>query len=796
MTKKYAGNNLNELQNVTNEMFLQAIFGDDWGSAHVTAFVNDPSDIHQEFRGACWGGGAAKTRLPLMCAGENQYFTISLFDLDNENKPRRQKALFNSTWVIVADDIGEKIGFDDAAKLPPPSYKLQTSQDSEHWGWILETPCEVRSQVENLVDGWVSQGLCSEGVDTGMKGVTRYMRLPAGSNTKEKRRNSEGMAFKCRLLDWQPDRMYSLNDLASPFGIDIDADRNETVGRGVLPSDLAALRHPILDLVDVESVTSDNWLRLAVCPNSDKHTDGVDGSAIQIQEDGRVEFSCHHGSCQGDKTGKKLTGPMVVKLLDKKHEGFEKKYFQHMTDLKAQGMKALIAATTATMGDDEDLDRLMLGGDGAVQELVRGMNPKDYVFMKGSGTYYELSTSTDMSSSSLDSLWLSEHSGGKGDPKASRLFDLSKDRETMTADGFLWMPDTLCQVPPRVIKHDGRQLINEWRGLALSPIEGDISPWLALIEYLIPDAHQRKCVIQWMTNLFTNIGSKPSWQLLIRGSLRNGKDSLIRPLAQILGSRGASDIRGEDIDAGWGDPFYAKKLTVFQEIWRPNDRQFANTLKTYCAPTATGTRDYNIKKGGVKSGIDCSAVIGMSNHRACLAVDQGEERYFVIDCFIPPLEADFYRAYYAWLDAGGAGALLHYLLNDVCMKDFNAGKLPFLTEGAAELMTLARPDFEHAIEDLIAESKGVFALPVFTFDQAKEFLLAKGHKMGRNSLSTALANTGYFKHKGVKKVSGKTQTTPTFFTCDAMQGYSARQIFETYYNTLDKQKNLADFVAA
>ena len=58
--------------------------------------------------------------------------------------------------------------------------------------------------------------------------------------------------------------------------------------------------------------------------------------------------------------------------------------------------------------------------------------------------------------------------------------------------------------------------------------------------------------MQWMANLFLNIGEKPSWQLLIRGSLRNGKDSIIRPLAQILGARGASDIRSEDIDAGWG----------------------------------------------------------------------------------------------------------------------------------------------------------------------------------------------------------------------------------------------------
>ena len=71
MTNTRMRNNLNALQNVTNETFLAGIFGDDWGLAHVTAFSNDPSDIAKEFRGACWGGGAAKDRLPLMSSGEN-----------------------------------------------------------------------------------------------------------------------------------------------------------------------------------------------------------------------------------------------------------------------------------------------------------------------------------------------------------------------------------------------------------------------------------------------------------------------------------------------------------------------------------------------------------------------------------------------------------------------------------------------------------------------------------------------------------------------------------------------------
>jgi len=88
----------------------------------------------------------------------------------------------------------------------------------------------------------------------------------------------------------------------------------------------------------------------------------------------------------------------------------------------------------------------------------------------------------------------------------------------------------------------------------------------------------------------------------------------------------------------------------------------------------------------------------------------------------------------------------------------------------------------------------VFSLPVFTLAQAKAFLLANGHKMGRNSLATALSNTGYHKHRGVRKIDGKTKTTPTFFSVDALEGRSSRDVYDAYFGALDNQKELSKFI--
>ena len=83
----------------------------------------------------------------------------------------------------MLDDVKEKLNLEEVNRLPAPSW-VETSKGSEQWGYILTEPCTERHQVENLLDGLVANGLAPDGRDPGMKGVTRYVRLPDGYNTK------------------------------------------------------------------------------------------------------------------------------------------------------------------------------------------------------------------------------------------------------------------------------------------------------------------------------------------------------------------------------------------------------------------------------------------------------------------------------------------------------------------------------------------------------------------------------------------------------------------------------------
>jgi hypothetical protein len=286
---------------VTNSEFLTALFGEHAPWVHVTDFPYDPGDIPKDKHLIAWKGDYF-SRYNIQ-PGSNQYFTISNFYCDDEGQARRRKALFRHTPVIVLDDVKEKLSMDEVSKLPSPAWILETSQGSEQWGYILNEPCEDRSRVENLLDGLVANGLAPEGRDPGMKGVTRYVRLPEGSNSKASK-SINGVPYKCQLTLWEPTRRVTLEQLAAPFCVDLDRVRRESRIDGAA----AVSDHPLInipEIIHIKEVRSDGRFDIT-CPWVEDHTGSDDsGSAVFTNADGSIGFKCHHGACQ-ERTGRDL----------------------------------------------------------------------------------------------------------------------------------------------------------------------------------------------------------------------------------------------------------------------------------------------------------------------------------------------------------------------------------------------------------------------------------------------------------------------------------------------------------
>jgi len=780
--------------NVTNEQFLEAIFGDEWGKAHVTSFLDDPSNITSDRRGLCWAGGAAEYRVARMSSEENQYFTISLFHKAEDGKAVRRKAKFDACFVIVADDVAEKLPLDRVEMLPEPSYKLVTSKGSEQWAWILKDPCEDRAMVENLLDGLVAKGLAPDGNDPGMRGVTRYVRMPNGSNTKAKR-IINGKTFKCYLTSWEPNNLYTMDQLAKVFDIDLFAERAEASVDALAVDNPLVARHPILKHVNIDTVGNDNWIRID-CINAEAHSvDDPTGAAIRIAPDGSVQYQCHHGHCSGDGQNRKITGTRAIEILDAKlnaNGSFIAEVNAYKMDIALERTKQLSEALSEEPIDGGDV---VVDGEfenGAEENKPpEGFDPMRYIFIAPENNFYDIVSGMTLPPKGLDNLFMRQLPGGKAGPTASRLLLTTMDPKLSSADGIGWRPTGL-QAPDRgdvIFEDEGRRLINTWRGYALTPVKGSVDVWLDLAEYLLPDEAQRNVVLDFLAFIAQYPAEKPAFCIVHRGTHRVGKDLLYKGIMQSLGSYNARGVSIDNVLGGWGDYLKGLRLAIIEEADKAQDKKVANAMKTILAPTASGKKVLNLKGGKVVTQVDSMASIIMSNKRACIAIEKGDRRYFVVDSWVEPKDQAFYNTLDTWYKRqDGAAKVLNFLL-ERDISQFNHNQLPFMTEGATEMVSLGRYDYEQDLEVLIDEGHPPFHCNAVSVKELKKVCKEHGLKGGNNGIEEALRHLGWLKFSNVvARIEGKSVKAPTFFARGLPAGASMKEVFDFYQSETAPEK--------
>jgi hypothetical protein len=255
----------------------------------VTAFTSPPADAG---RGE-WAGWPVYGPGGIPQAG-NTYVTVSTFFRDEQNRYRRRKAQFAAMHCVMVDDIGTKIA--EHAIALPFTVMVETSPGNCQ-GWMrLDPPIEDRGVAERLVDRMIEAGLTSDGRDSGMKGVTRYGRLPVGVNTKPRPSGT----WLHRVLEVREGLSYTVDEIAEAYELDMRPPPPRAVRpppAGPLPDVLAWLH--ALGLY--QAPLGDGWHAIT-CPWVHEHTaQAATGTAYREpapENNGVGAFKCHHGHCE------------------------------------------------------------------------------------------------------------------------------------------------------------------------------------------------------------------------------------------------------------------------------------------------------------------------------------------------------------------------------------------------------------------------------------------------------------------------------------------------------------------
>jgi len=634
---------------ISNDDFLNCIFGKESKYAHVTDFIHDPSNIPPGEHLKAWMGNYY-SRYKFQ-KKSNQYFTISLFNADEKGKARRRKVLYKSTVCIVLDDVKEKLPMRNVNMLPEPSWILETSNGSEQWGYILDQPCDNRSMVENLLDGLVEQGLAPQGKDPGMKGVTRYVRLPEGVNNKQSKLIG-GRPFKCKMLVWEPFNRVAIEDLAEPFDVDLHAQRRE----GRLDGAANVPDHPLIDIDDVihvKEIRSDGRYDIT-CPWVDEHTGEDDsGAAVFTNEDGSFGFKCHHGACC-DRNGATLLNHIEHQVPGFKAQltnwqvmrsfgaANKVKPFEEVKNIPAPPVSN-ITPEISTVVDNEyepllarlrsepkytdtcrDLAATILRSVDSIPEIQKiaihedvchhmGWNKIDFkkILTDLRKTWYQKS---DGDVSFFDEVVFIAEQNQFYD-REKRIFytaeayqntyaHLSENaRKEALQGGMVTKVDRLDYAPlkPAVFKERGVTYANSWTDRHESKgVQGDVTRWLNHFKALGWEKEMDH-ILKWMAWTIRHPDEKINHMILLGSKEGGGKDFLLTPLITALGDGKSSlTISGDELLSDFNDYILSAKHLNINEA-ELGDRKEAIAVANKLKPlTAAPPKTLRLNQKSIK----------------------------------------------------------------------------------------------------------------------------------------------------------------------------------------------------
>jgi hypothetical protein len=290
--------------------FLEAMFIDAAPGVHTMTcgFPTDPTTAgRHEWMGRPWCPGDA---VPSWFDTANTYLTVRTFEPDDETgERRRRKANFQAMHAVMVDDVGTKV-LPEKLSLRA-SAVIETSPRNFQAYYFLkqDRDSQERDTAERLVNRMVAAGLTADSCDPGMKGVTRYGRLPVGINNKAKYLEQLGHPFAVLCARFNPELRYSISEIAATWRLDMTPERPRAAVirlSGVQAERAADSFSGLLRTLEWMQMyrgrnASGLWHDI-LCPWVDEHTGGAHTGTALAEPSGENNyaggFKCHHGHCE------------------------------------------------------------------------------------------------------------------------------------------------------------------------------------------------------------------------------------------------------------------------------------------------------------------------------------------------------------------------------------------------------------------------------------------------------------------------------------------------------------------
>ena len=669
---------------VTNQEFLEALFGEDWVNVPVSS-------------GKGWAVKSAGTALKWLKPEKANYFCVSTFSPADDGKFVRQKQYFRRQHVFVVDDIGTKLKLSVAIDLfPLPTYIIETSPGNFQWGFKLTDGTDPRA-LSSLVDAVVGNAELNPSLrDPGMAGVTRVARPAVGSNVKPTVIEANGgKPFLSVMHSWRPERAYSVAEIAEHIGADLSETRLARYTAGMFATNTATPEQiagdTVLKVFDakgmiIDTDPNDSGFINVVCPWNHEHTDDRVEAGYKIGGG----FQCHHGHCQH------RTMDDVKKWIAE--------------ECREEHTAAIAEVFAAEPIDMERLARLQEREEIAEERRAEIVQQAEMTFRE---RYVYIKSGEGLIGDRIDRIVISKSVFNdttqqylpRGMKKAPSVY-LANMGEEFHVRGVGFYPGK-----GSVVREEGEgkphQVFNVWTPHPIgpwaldTPSDDDIRPWLNLCEHIFPDVQIRAIFFDWCAHLMQRPGVKVNWAWMLVGDQGVGKSLLLRPFNFILGKNNARMLSPADLEDSF-QPWAESELLIVEELPPFHKRDLYERLKALVS-VSQEVIWINKKFKDPYPVSNKHLWFFFSNNDNALALDGDDRRYLVYRTPAKKGPAELYDSVAAMLESRIALQKIRGWLEARDISKFDPFAAPPVTDAKLDMIEQARDDADVWIEAQFAE---------------------------------------------------------------------------------------------
>jgi hypothetical protein len=594
--------------------------------------------------------------------------------------------------VMVLDDVGDP---DKAPNVPPlePTWKIETSPGSFQWGYVFSeqpTKAEFSAAIRAIADaGYTDPGACN---------AVRNFRIPGSVNMKPGRNN-----FASTLVEFHPERDFTLEQICA--ALNVTPGQAEDAYRPIRISDDGT--------DDVMVWLSDNGMLLSkpnqegwagvICPNNAQHTDGnPEGRYLPASR----AYCCLHSHCID------LDSSVFLKWVG--DNGGPK----HTPGLREELLAAAMESALSKLAPTPEYPDAAAAIVAEVERKELGRLEKDgwyerFAYLQDDDAFFDLAERHEVSRQSFNAIFRhiecrSIHGAKKPKIEAATCFD-----ENRQAKGARILKGVTYAAGESILcARDGIVYGNRWRDARPAAVAGNIQPWLAHLERMIPDKREREHVLDVMAFKVQYPNRKINHAVLHGGNPGSGKDTLWSPFFWAIGGpslKNVSLVRNEEITSQWGYALETEVLVVneLRQSEAKDRRALENTLKPliaappeYLSVQRKGLAPYDL--------VNRLQVIAFSNERVAINLPSDDRRWFVIWSDAPRMSDEEGAVIWAWLESGGKSAVAAWL-HTRNVSAFNPGATPFMTEAKAIMVEAGMSGAESFLVDLMRSRLGEFS---------------------------------------------------------------------------------------